>query len=320
MQTEGESVLPHEGMTFRGKSVAGVEGKADAYLANLELNEYEWSYDFSQALEPYLLQELDAAGRSRNEWERAQYQMVCVTYRTIKALKAAGFSVRDIAVFTALSKSEVQEISKKGLLYQRIEKEQDRKAKAALDAVTEHVHEMKAPNWYKGSSWQAQGILSPGAALAWEMALENLLSELQDLPFEETCLAGWLPDRFNRFYDQGFVKTFVGVLRAVHGRLVSGSWNRWETPAEEIAIAVLQESAAAVAEINFDLGMRIARKSDVQKVRDLRDYVVEDFDVDLLWGREYDGVEDDVDIMTFVGYSDELRFENWFKPYRSDHD
>lgn len=148
------------------------------------------------------------------------------------------------------------------------------------------------------------------------MALDNLTEDLQIVPFSETLLAAYLPDRFRHRYDADFIERFVAVLRSMHIRITGGTIERLASPIEEIAVAVLEESAVAMAQVNAELGWSIAEASDSEHVTELRDAIAEDTDIEVLWGPELDGAEEDPDVMRIYGYEDHLRFENWFRPYR----
>lgn len=316
-EPEGEgwqvTVVPGD-VRFVGRALTEAEKMAVEHLARLGWDRADCTSDFTAVMAPNLVQAIDWARQARAEADDADLRAVRSSYRAIQALESAGFSRQDLSLLAGLAPAEVDRILRLGAL----------EIAATTQIPTDlFSHEMEVPTWYEGSVWQTDGILSPGAALAWDMALDDLLADLaayrespHPAPLRETSLGQLLPDRFRARYDDQFLDRFVAVVTAVHARVISGDLGHWATPAEEIALVVLEQCAVSMAEVNFDVGVPIAKPSDRELVLELRPYVVDDTDVDVLWGPGLDGIEEDAQVMAAYGYEDQLRFDNWFKPYR----
>src|SRR4051794_10659679 len=153
----------------------------------------------------------------------------------------------------------------------------------------------EAPDWYRGSNYETERLLTPGAAFAWDYALEFIGSdlELHEDDWSESFLWDFLPDRFRDQYDNVFIEHMLVDLRHVHGLVKSPPSMplALATPAQEIALFVLEQAATTVAEIDIDTGTFGLTAEDMASAAELREFLAEDPDVELLYGFSWDGVE-----------------------------
>lgn len=114
----------------------------------------------------------------------------------------------------------------------------------------------------------------------------------------------FLPIRYRHRYDEGFIRRFLLTLESVIAKLAEQDPAPLESTAQELALHGLLDTAEGLAELNdmevdFDL---------------LRNLHFEDLDHELLFDPAFDGVEEDTaNELSFAN----LRFEDWFEPFRS---
>jgi hypothetical protein len=132
-------------------------------------------------------------------------------------------------------------------------------------------------------------------ALATDGQLDmNLVEYLIDNEF--------LPARYRHRYDEAFVRRFLLVLESVIGKLGGQDPGPLESTAQELALHGLVATAEGLADDDVELDFDLFRHLNV-----------EDLDHELLFYPAFDGVEDDTDNeLRFAN----LRFEDWFKPFR----
>src|SRR4051794_30267348 len=153
----------------------------------------------------------------------------------------------------------------------------------------------EAPDWYRGSDYETKRLLTPGAAFAWDYALELVESDLDlyEDGWSGSFIWGFLPDRFRDQYDNVFLEHMLVDLRHVHGLVKSPPSIplALATPAQEIALFVLEQAAVTAAEIDLDTGTFSLTAEDMDSAAELREFLAEDPDVELLYGFSWDGVE-----------------------------
>jgi hypothetical protein len=179
------------------------------------------------------------------------------------------------------------------------------------------------PQWYAVNGWdEADSPLTPGAAVAWESALDVGLDGLVALG-EHSDLFAALPTRFVRRYDRAFLERFVTALRRVYEASIANA----DPPvcvctADEVALEVLVQLATPLAvamlEMNADTpgAFAFASPSDELSLSEFHDLLVADSDVLFLWDWEDDGIEGDEQFMKIAGVGEALKFENWFVPFQ----
>ena len=305
VQTEGSPVLPDVPSMFRGKSLASVQKRVILYLSNLDLGDWTVSYDLGSVLQPGQSQLLNAAQAAMQEAEAAENRRIRRSYLAIEELSATGFSMRDISVLLRESKTAIQRILSDGKLMQEA---QDQRAHdpTPSSAGGQGADLREGPEWY--SRRHAEAGLSPGGAVALEIGYE-VIPETEPFP-GEVALVQRLPDRFARRYDREFIAKFASVLEDVYDAITEFDITRVSsTPAQEIALAVLMATARHSILQLADMGVRIGFRDDLESLRAFREAVTEDLDVDLLWGHENDGLEEDAERMDEVGIGKALLFE-----------
>jgi hypothetical protein len=120
-----------------------------------------------------------------------------------------------------------------------------------------------------------------------------------------TNLIQYLPPAFAPRYSAGFARQFLACVSAVTTKLVQpGSWPL-ACVGEELALHALIDQAVAVLEATGE-------DADLE---DFREAATEDLDCLLLFEPRFDGVEDSP-AAGWLGMSN-LRFEDWFKPFRA---
>jgi hypothetical protein len=317
VQTAGRSALPRDTVVFRGRSLASMKEKMDGYLMSLELEDLSVSYDFRSALTREQAEIFDAALGAIQEAESAEYMRVRLCYAAVQAFRSTRFSMRDISVLLRESRTTLQHIVRDGRAFQQAER-RDVVASDAAYASDEIDSLGNGPRWY--SQHHVNAGLSPGAAVALDIAF-GCMPFLSTDSDDEVAMMDRLPDRFSRRYDREFVERFVGVFEDVFDAItVLDSSRISRSPASEIAMAILIEGACDQVRGVLLMGPNVTCSGDLESLRSFRESMTEDFDVDFLWGHEYDGLEEDATRMGELGIGKALRFENWFKPYRPAED
>lgn len=151
------------------------------------------------------------------------------------------------------------------------------------------------------------------AALATAAAilLGQLFADLAHLEgggdVADTNMIGFLPPAFAHRYTVGFAKLFLACASAVAYKLVQpGNWPLASVGEEFALHALIDQAEAALAIAGEDANLE-----------DFRDAATEDLDCLLLFDMRFDGFEDSP-VADRLGMSN-LRFEDWFKPFRSLH-
>lgn len=122
-----------------------------------------------------------------------------------------------------------------------------------------------------------------------------------------TNMIRYLPPAFAPRYTVRFALQFLACASAVAYKLVQpGNW-RLACVGEEFALHALIDQAEAVLEV-------AGEDSDLE---DFREAATEDLDCLLLFDMQFDGFEDSP-AADRLGMTN-LRFEDWFKPFRSLH-
>ncbi|HEX5266117.1 MAG TPA: hypothetical protein VFW24_05040 [Acidimicrobiales bacterium] len=112
----------------------------------------------------------------------------------------------------------------------------------------------------------------------------------------------FLPTRYRHRYDAAFLDRFLLVLDSVIGKLGGQDPGPLESTAQELALHGLLETAEVLAEPDEELDFDL-----------FRNIHFEDLDHEFLFHPAFDGVEDDTTHdLNFAN----LRYEDWFKPFR----
>ena len=313
IQTEGPPVLPAVTPLFRGKSLASVHERISLYFSSLKLAECTTSYDFGSVLDSAELRLVHAVHDATRDAEEAGLRRIRGLQQAIETLSVAGFSRGDIGVLLGESKAVVQRILR-DMEFLEEAKGQSAATPNPTSTSNEAASLSRGTHWY--SQRHADAGLTPGAAIALEIGLE-VMPETETVSVQEVSLVERLPDRFMRRYDREFLATFWLVLDDVYDAIRElDTAGLTSTPAQEIALAVLISAARHHILSLMDLGERAGARGDLESLEAFREAVTEDRDVDLLWGHENDGLEEDTERMDQLGIGKALLFENWFKPYR----
>lgn len=152
------------------------------------------------------------------------------------------------------------------------------------------------------------------AASQWEalydanvMLVDQIIDDLANLaegnPFSDLTIAGSLPRPFLTRYDEGFLRRFLMCMASVGLKLRLPGFHALGCTAEEIALRIMIDDAAAFLQ---DRGMD-------GDFGDWEELVFEDSDHRWLWDPGSDGIgySDDTE---FLGVAN-LRFEEWFVPF-----
>ena len=160
------------------------------------------------------------------------------------------------------------------------------------------------------SGWFASG-LGPEERRALEQAIDwtqDHVALATDGQLETSLVEylidyGFLPFMYRHRYDDAFVRRFLAVLGAVIDKLGQPDSGPLNSTAEDLVLHGLLATAEELAdakdvEVDFDL---------------FRNSCLEDLDHEFLFSPAFDGVDDvtdpDLDLVN-------LRFEDWFKPFR----
>jgi hypothetical protein len=182
--------------------------------------------------------------------------------------------------------------------------------------------ETTTPEWYAANGWdRADSPLTPGAAVAFEMAFDSGLDGLRTQG-TGSDLFDALPARFARRYDDAFFERFGPVVRRVHEWAIAGPTQQLCTcTADEIALEVLVQLAedwvlfAVEVEEERPGTFPLASPEDESSLSEFHSLLIADADVLFLWDWEDDGIEHDEVFMRRAGIGDALKFENWFVPF-----
>lgn len=120
-----------------------------------------------------------------------------------------------------------------------------------------------------------------------------------------TNMIEFLPPGFAHRYSAQFAHQFMACALAVGRKLVQPGFRRPESVGEELALHAVIAQAEAV----------LVAGGEDSDLEDFREAATEDFDCLLLFERRFDGFEDSLAAES-LGTSN-LRFEDWFKPFRA---
>lgn len=149
--------------------------------------------------------------------------------------------------------------------------------------------------------------LETGASILLDQLTEDLAHVEGGGDVADTNMIGYLPPAFAPRYTARFARQFLACASAVAYKLVQpGNWPL-ACVGEEFALHALIDQAAAVLD---------AAGEDTD-LEDFREAATEDLDCLLLFDMRFDGFEDSP-AADRLGMSN-LRFEDWFKPFRSLH-
>ena len=178
------------------------------------------------------------------------------------------------------------------------------------------------PEWYGANGWNKPGsLLTPGASIAFEIALDAGLDGLDTLGGESDLFEA-LPARFVARYDDAFFVRFVPALRRVYASAIANMNQLVCTcTADEIALEVLVQMAKTWAVVAVEMAAEtpgafpLASPGDEACLSEFHALLVADSDVLFLWNWDDDGIEEDEERMAITGIGDALKFENWFVPF-----
>jgi hypothetical protein len=143
-------------------------------------------------------------------------------------------------------------------------------------------------------------------AVVFDEALNALEALAEGDDFADTPMAGWLPPKHLPRYDAGFARRFAVCLVAVAGKLADRYPHFLASVAEEMALAaILDEAQAILDEEGRDADLRAEAKGASQ-----------DADFEVLFDPSVDGLEADEAVAHLAMAN--LRFEDWFRPFRDE--
>jgi hypothetical protein len=138
--------------------------------------------------------------------------------------------------------------------------------------------------------------------------IESLASAIPDR-FENTYMAGFLPDRYVHRYTPLFARQFLMCMATVAWKLRSPGEHLLACVAEELALHALIEEAKRLLDED-------GVPADFESFEDV---AFEDLDFEMLFDPQWDGIEDygneQAPEMRFAN----LRFDEWFLPFRPDN-
>jgi hypothetical protein len=147
--------------------------------------------------------------------------------------------------------------------------------------------------------------LLTGAAILLDQLSDDLAHLAGGGGVAGTNMIRFLPPAFARRYTARFARQFLVCASAVADDLVQPGNRRPACVGEELALHALVDQAEAV----------LVAAGEDPSLEDFREAACEDFDCLLLFEMRFDGFEDSA-VADSLGMSN-LRFEDWFKPFRS---
>jgi len=156
--------------------------------------------------------------------------------------------------------------------------------------------------------------------LLWEAAghaVDGIASELRDLlraevagtavDWDDFFILGALPARFRSHFSVRFATDFFVALADVASKLAH-CWSPPSCVAQELAVNSIIVEARVLVD-RYELGLYERWETD------LREYLFEDTDYEMLHDMRLDGFENEQSDDGVVP----MRFEDWFTPYDADH-
>lgn len=125
---------------------------------------------------------------------------------------------------------------------------------------------------------------------------------------EDLVALSHLPERFAGRYGPLFAQKFLVDFVDMTRRITS-AWEPLANVAQELAVCLLLDEVEVIAE-SADVALPDGWKGS------LKEHMFEDLDHEHLYGREYDGFEDDPDFGP-PGMAP-MRFEDWFVPFNEE--
>lgn len=159
-------------------------------------------------------------------------------------------------------------------------------------------------------SWKA--LLS-----ATDQVVDELRDDVDELiqggSISDSNLVEWMPRRFLPRYDLAFAQGLVERVGDLAVRLDRGHQEGWPYPHETFLKSVVEEMLMAqIIRYAIDDAASDESREELQALEDLS---FEDRDFEWLYDLSHDGITDDPEVARTFGFAN-LRFEDWFKPFR----
>jgi hypothetical protein len=328
IQTEGEPVIPAEGVSFDGKSVAAAERRADDYILDLGIDGWETTFDFSGILTPNLQRGIKDAYQASEEAELAEYRMVRTTHQVVEDLLRTRFSLRDAALFLFRSKSDIHRILKEGRTY----REMDAKRSNNPSEVTSDTTRPNFGNLFElctcdsSTCTQCSGFqLTPRTAEALYL-VGQLLSDQAFDDVEQhgdgpvTKEGDWFVfhdyPRITWTQDSDWRRRAARSFDDLSSDIASGEWPLPTCAAEEMALhCMIDLVEAGVADEWINIEPSFPKHRDDFQWASIRTIFLQDEDILELFNPGLDGIEDPKGELNRYSGMGDYRPSAWFTTF-----
>ena len=153
---------------------------------------------------------------------------------------------------------------------------------------------------------ELRDALLDGCSLVVDGAFHTLEALADGESFADTFMSNWLPLKYLPRYDIRFARSFAVCLIAVAGKLTDRHPHVLASVAEEMALAAILDEAESALDLN---GRKVDMRAEAEAA-------FQDTDFELLFDPGWDGIENDESVAHLAMAN--LRFEDWFRPFRDE--
>lgn len=174
-------------------------------------------------------------------------------------------------------------------------------------SADERAESLRNAKLLAGCLWEASVVLID--QLFEDLDTVKELDPVTPSGIATTSVLSGLPRRFAAGYTPGFVRRFLVVAADTASLLVRG----WEYPscvAQELAVRCLLDQVEVIEHL-FDLKLADGWRSI------LEEQLLEDADSEMLYRRDLDGFEDDIELAEDLGLAP-MGFAEWFEPFNNE--
>lgn len=160
------------------------------------------------------------------------------------------------------------------------------------------------------ASWKA---LLAAANLVVDELRDDVDELIRGRSISDSNLVELMPRRFLPRYDLAFAQHLTERVSDLLLRLERGCQEGWAYPHETFLKSVVEEMLMAqIIRYAIDDAASDESREELQALEDLS---FEDRDFEWLYDLSHDGITDDPEVARTFGFAN-LRFEDWFKPFR----